>query len=270
VVAPPPPAPAAPAGPRLTDAPPPPPWLALGLDPDDPENPMPVGTWACRGFRVTHAVDAAGLGRVSVTRGDGTPVLGVEGPVLTNADGTRQNGDASYVGCLDATGDGTPEVLVVKAYYQSDRPSPELHLYALESPVAREIWTWREGDGGGGIAFLRMTTAPHYQIVGRNHAFVSMPVPGLETDFASTPSFPIVFDLENGKYVARTRKYVELARRERTTMPCPVGARPCALATFAISQLIGDWAQAGPMLVPDEGTRSKLEAALPKLAPLLE
>ena len=231
---------------------------------------MPVGTWACRGFRVMHAFDAAGLGRVSITRGDGTPVLGVEGPVQTNPDGSRQAGDASYVGCLDATGDGTPEVLVVKAFYQSDRPSPELHLFALESPVAREIWTWKEGDGGGGIAFLRLAPALHYQIIGRNHAFVSTPVPGLETPFEFTPTFPIVFDLENGKYVARTRKYAELARRERTTVPCAPSDRPCALATFAISQLVGDWAQIGAVLVPDVVTRQQLDAALPKLLPLLE
>jgi len=143
--------------------------------------------------------------------------------------------------CFDLTGDGVPELLVREtsggvhccSTYRviSLGAKPEL---LLDFPAADG---WLEGPSN-------LDKKGAYELLGRDDLLA---YDASSSPFAGTYFVPIVFVLENGKYVRRTRRFKKFLEQERAELVAeyreadPNGLTDDPSGWMALSLLLGDW-----------------------------
>jgi hypothetical protein len=165
-------------------------------------------------------------------------------------------GHAAAEWCFDLTGDGVPELLVT----ESSGGAHCCHTFRVLSlgttpQILLEFAAgnaWLEGpenlDGKG-----------PYELVGRDD-FLTRDASA--SSYAGTYFVPIVFVLENGKYVRRTRRFKKFLEREREELAAdyraedPSGMTDDPSGWMALSLLVGDWEKAKAQLPIQPSSRA--------------
>lgn len=93
--------------------------------------------------------------------------------------------------------------------------------------------------------------------------------------YATTPSFPVVFELVGGRYQKRTFAFKEglAKRRAEERAECKAEPQRCRvdeLIEWGYGLIIGDWDQEKLTLVPDEALRKRLDARSAAMKTLLQ
>ncbi|HEX6767087.1 MAG TPA: hypothetical protein VF103_16435 [Polyangiaceae bacterium] len=158
--------------------------------------------------------------------------------------------------CFDLTGDGFPELLVTESSggahcCQTFRvislgPSPELLLEFFAGNA------WLEGtenlDGTGA-----------YELIARDDFLTNG---ASSSAYAGTYFVPVVFVLENGKYVRHTRRFKPFLKKERDELVADYRDEDASGLTsdpsgwMALSLLIGDWDQVKRKLPIEPSSRT--------------
>jgi len=167
--------------------------------------------------------------------------------------------------CGDLTADGVPELLLAERTMGA-HCCYTYYVVSLTTP-SRRLLMWEKGDGGHGMLPVRLRSGPAWQLLSWD---IITPPFNVEAgdpvlSYATTPAFPIVFELGAGQYQKRTFAFKEglAKRREQERAECKTEPQRCPideLSEWGYGLIIGDWEEVKTSAVPDEALRMRLDA----------
>lgn len=274
---PPAPAPSAAAAP----APAPPVWEELGsrrlpAEFKSPES-EPNSSFACGSFRVEHLADGSSGNEpyVRVSDAGGKRVYQAKGREYSLGPGEpKQRMSLLVEWCGDLDADGVPE-LFLSERTMGAHCCYTYYVVSLTSPAKRRLM-WEKGDGGHGMLSVKLKPGAAWQLLSWD--IITPPFKVEEGDpvlsYATTPSFPLVFELVGGQYQKRTFAFKDglAKRREQERAECKAEPQRCPideLLEWGYGLIIGDWDREKAAAVPDEALRKRLDARSAAMKQLL-
>ncbi|MBK7583457.1 MAG: hypothetical protein IPI67_25105 [Myxococcales bacterium] len=213
---------------------------------------------------------------VRVTAHNGKPIYQAKGREYSVGRGEpRMRMSLLADWCGDLTGDGVPELLLTERTMGAHCCYTH-YVVSLTSPTHR-LLMWEKGDGGHGVLPVKLKPGATWQLLSWD--IIDPPFSVAAGDpvlsYATTPSFPIVFDLVGGKYQKHTFAFgAALAkRREAERAECRDKPAQCELSElleWGYGLIIGDWAQEKSAAVPDAELRTRLDVRAAAMKRLLE
>lgn len=234
-------------------------------------------SFECGAFRVEQPADASSGNEpyVRVLDTAGTRVYQARGREYSLGAGEPKQRMSLSVGwCGDVTGDGVPE-LFLSERTMGAHCCYTYYIVSLTSPVKR-LLMWEKGDAGHELIPVRFGAPGSWQLLSWD--VIDPPFRADEGDpvlsYATTPSFPVVFDFSAGRFQKRTFSHrkglaqlreMERAECKREPERCPIDE----LLEWGYGLIIGDWDAQKARVVPDAELRKRLDVRAAAMKALL-
>ncbi len=176
--------------------------------------------------------------------------------------------------CGDTTGDGVPELMMA----ERTEGAHCCHTYYVVSMTrpAKRLLMWEKGDGGHGLMPVKLIKGRAWQIRSWELVFPPFDVEAGDPvlSYATTPAYPILFELVGDQYVKRTFLFGNALRGMRTEGrdSCRRAPDSCwwnELDEWGYGLIIGDWDTEKTTAVPDADLRNRLDARAKQMKTLL-
>jgi hypothetical protein len=176
--------------------------------------------------------------------------------------------------CGDTTGDGIPELLMAERT-EGAHCCYTYYVVSMTRP-AKRLLMWEKGDGGHGLMPVKLIKGRAWQIRSWELVFPPFDVEAGDPvlSYATTPAYPIVFELVGDQYVKRTFLFGGALRSMRTEArdACRRAPDSCSwneLDEWGYGLIIGDWDTEKATAVTDVDLRNRLDARAKQMRSLL-
>lgn len=228
---------------------------------------------ACESLRIEHVFEGQSPPFVRVWDASGRKLYEAKGRQYTIEHVAVRMSLTAEV-CGDTTGDGIPELLMAERT-EGAHCCYTYYVVSMTRP-AKRLLMWEKGDGGHGLMPVKLIKGRAWQIRSWELVFPPFDVEAGDPvlSYATTPAYPILFELVGDQYVKRTFSFGNGLRSMRTEArdACRRAPDSCSwneLDEWGYGLIIGDWDTEKTAAVPDVELRNRLDARAKQMKTLL-
>jgi len=227
----------------------------------------------CGALRVENVLEAGHPPFVRVWDGSGNKVYEARGRQYKIED-VPVRMSLTVESCGDTTGDGVPE-LMMSERTEGAHCCYTYYVVSMTRP-AKRLLMWDKGDGGHGLMPVKLREGRVWQIRSWELVFPPFDVDAGDPvlSYATTPAYPILFDLVGDQYVKRTFLFGDALRAMRADErdACKKAPDACwwdELSEWGYGLIIGDWETEKTSAVLDVELRQRLDVRAKQMKTLL-